>query len=564
MGAVASIDKCSKNICCPKDLKLLEENQKENSSYIKEKDNNILSNISIKYDNDNGNDNLNQQKQIFFFEHDDYNIYNNNNDEKIEEHNYENTHLENIQFYENNFKNELEMVNENNNIFESSPKSGLNSSNFSFKCFVKNPNKDKHLNINNIKNKFNKKNNNKNYINSISKIKQIQRIYRKYLKRKRISEKKTGYEEEEENDKNINIDNIDNIDNNNFQNYEFKKVKSDLVLNKIKCSKNYSAILLNRYLIDIDFIDVSEESFRSVTIKSNKLQEREVPQFSTLREYDNDQVKGYFLLKKKIFKYQGQKDAEGKKIGFGRIFWEDSSKLKGYFTNSKLNGIAYFYNYGNEISTFYGEYKENIPFGYGIYSRKGYTLEGNKWNKNILSDIGVAIWEEGEMYEGEFKNSVKEGIGLYRWADGTSYIGEFKKNKITGFGKMNFANGNSYEGEFKEGFLSGWGKFMWDDGKYYIGNYLKDKKHGFGIFVWSLEPLIASIGFWNQGKQSGVVVKLFKGICKIIFTSDSRSIIEINSRYEISKYLLPCQAKYKNFFKKKYSDYVKFINLASK
>ena len=68
---------------------------------------------------------------------------------------------------------------------------------------------------------------------------------------------------------------------------------------------------------------------------------------------------------------------------------------------------------------------------------------------------------------------------------------------------MTFSNGNSYEGEFNEGFLTGWGKFVWDDGKYYIGNYLKDKRHGFSFFVWSLEPLIALIGFLNQGKQSG-------------------------------------------------------------
>ena len=105
MGAVGSIDKCYKDVCCPKELKFLEENKKENSSYNKEKENNILSNISIKCEDEN--DNLNQQKQIFFFEHDDYNISNNNNDEKIEEHNYDNTNLENIQFYENNFKNGL-------------------------------------------------------------------------------------------------------------------------------------------------------------------------------------------------------------------------------------------------------------------------------------------------------------------------------------------------------------------------------------------------------------------------------------------------------------------------
>lgn len=574
MGAVGSIDKCYKDVCCPKEFKLLEDNQREDSSLKKDLEKKNNSNLSIDY-----KDNLNQQKQqIFLFDHDEYNYF--DNDEKIEAHIYENNNLENIQFYENNFKNEIDLINDDNNIFESSQKSGPNSSNFSFKCFDKNSKKDNYANIkakfiklneknNNIADKNNRNNINNNKKNDLnpkiskeymSKILKIQRFYRIYINKKRISEKKTGLEEDiyKENEKEDYKENYrDNAKN------KIKKLK-DLSLTKIKNSKNYSCLLLNRYLIDIDFIDVSEESFRSVTMKSNKLLEFEPPQFCTLRELDNDQIKGYFLLKKKMFKYQGQKDNEGKKFGFGRIFWEDSSKLKGYFKDSKLNGIVYFYNCGNDSSTFFGEYKNNIPHGYGIYNRKGYTLEGSCWTKNILNDVGVAIWEEGEIYEGEFKNSVKEGIGLYRWADGTSYIGEFKKNKVSGFGKISFSNGNTYEGEFNEGFLSGWGKFVWDDGKYYIGNYLKDKKHGFGIFVWSLEPLIALIGFWNQGKQNGVNVKLFKGHCKIVFASESKSIIEIHSRYEISKYLLPSQSKYKNFFKKKYHEFAKFINFASK
>ena len=167
--------------------------------------------------------------------------------------------------------------------------------------------------------------------------------------------------------------------------------------------KNYSSLLLTNYLNDIDIIEVSEESFRSVITKSNKLQDLTPPQFNTRRDYDNDQVKGYFLLKKKMFKYQGKKDNEGKKVGFGKIVWEDSSKLKGYFSESKLNGIVYFYNCGNEQSKYFGEYVDNIPDGYGLYSRKGYSLEGMNWNKNNLNGIGVATWLEGEMYEGEFK-----------------------------------------------------------------------------------------------------------------------------------------------------------------
>jgi hypothetical protein len=298
-------------------------------------------------------------------------------------------------------------------------------------------------------------------------------------------------------------------------------------------------------------------------MKSNKCQ-LDPPQFCTLRDLDIDQIKGYFLLKKKMFKYRGQKDQNGKKIGFGKIIWEDSSKLKGYFTDSKINGIVYFYNCNIEASTFFGEYKDNIPEGYGIYSRKGFTLEGMNWNKNALNDIGVAIWEEGEMYEGEFKNNVKDGIGLYRWADGTTYMGQFQKGKITGYGKMQFANGNVYEGQFNEGYITGWGKFVWDDGKYYIGNYLNNKKDGFGLFVWNLDPLNAVIGFWSQGKQNGVGVRLFKGHYKFSLFQESKSSIVINSKWELNKYLKPSQTKYKLFFKKKYNEFAKFIKFASK
>ena len=374
MGAVGLINNCYKDVCCPKDSKLLEDNQRENSSLKKDLENINNSKISIDYKD------IKPNQPIFLFEHDEYNYF--DDDEKIEAHNYEINNLENIQLYENNFKKEIDLINNDNNIFESSQKSGQNSSDFSFKCFDKNAKKDNSQNIKAKFNKLNEKNNNisdkNNIINNkkndlnptiskeyIPKILKIQRFYRIYINRKRISEKKTGFEQDfdKENEKE-NYNDKDNVKN------KIKGLKDSSLL-KIKNSKNYSCLLLNRYLIDIDFIDVSEESFRSVTMKSNKLQEIEPPQFCTLRELDNDQIKGYFLLKKKMFIYQGKKDDKGKKFGFGRILWKDSSKLKGYFKDSKLNGIVYFYNCGNDTSTFFGEYKNNVPSGYGIYTRNG-------------------------------------------------------------------------------------------------------------------------------------------------------------------------------------------------
>ena len=553
MGAVASIEKCYGRICCPKESKTLDNNQLEYSHIDNENVKKLISNRSIDNDNDfknNGN--------IFLFEKDDF-----DSDERKEGYENDNLKLEQSNFLGNSSKNNNEIINENNKK-DSSKKSGLNISNFSFKVFMKNDTINNEINndldvkqkaktnkakkniyifkeIENEDKNDNLKNKSKlspDYY--ISQIIKIQRYYRLYNSRKIISEKKTNFQD----------------DNNDELKYELNK-------DKAIHSKNYSSLLLKRYSINIEYVDVSEESFRSVSLKSNQCK-LEPLQFGTIRDLDIDQVKGYFLFKKKMFRYQGRKDLNGKKYGFGKIVWEDSSKLKGYFKDSKINGIAYFYNYNNEPSTFFGEYKDNVPQGYGIYSRKGFSMEGTNWNKNCLNNIGVAIWGEGEIYEGEFKDNLKEGLGLYRWADGTTYMGEFKKGKITGFGRMQFANGNYYEGEFLDGYISGWGKFIWDDGNYYIGNYLNNKKHGFGIFVWTLEPLNAVIGFWSHGKQNGICIRLFKGQSKFAIVQESNSNILLNTKWEINKYLKPSQAKYKNFFKKKYNEFANFITFASK
>ena len=99
-------------------------------------------------------------------------------------------------------------------------------------------------------------------------------------------------------------------------------------------------------------------------LNSNKFQDQ-IPKLSIKgRPLDNDIIKGNFLLKKMKFKYRGNKDSEGKKIGFGIILYEDSSKIVGNFYDSKINGWVNFYNCCLDKSTFAGEYINNFPNGY--------------------------------------------------------------------------------------------------------------------------------------------------------------------------------------------------------
>ena len=142
MGAVASINKCYNDVCCPKDIKPKEEdNQREGREVSSFQNiNSLVSNPSI--DNDIYD---NQNRNIFLFENDEFNSIN------VEPQNYgnENNNIDNNKIYGNkNINKDNGMINENNNDIniniKDSPKS--NSSNFSFKCFMKNDQINNELN----------------------------------------------------------------------------------------------------------------------------------------------------------------------------------------------------------------------------------------------------------------------------------------------------------------------------------------------------------------------------------------------------------------------------------
>ena len=551
MGSAASVKKYCEDLCCPEKVELLDSYIKNNSNFIQE--NEIPS-----YDKDNSISN--QKNTSIFMLNNENNISNSLiNIEKDEEKRQNNKDNKiNLNSQVNSFKEKNIVKNGNKHVIFESPKKSNPISTRTFK-----PGSIKISNS--IKNKF------KNKTNTV-KMNQALNIYDDKKKKIIASFEKTRRSKFNQNKK-LSITYINGKHESklklNFEEENNKKNQTNILI----YPKNEEAIFgtevvkcnsTNLIKTLIDNINVSEESFRSVKLNSNKFQDQ-IPKLSIKgRPLDNDIIKGNFLLKKMKFKYRGNKDSEGKKIGFGIILYEDSSKIVGNFYDSKINGWVNFYNCCLDKSTFAGEYINNFPNGYGIYSRKGLKLEGMNWYKNYINDIGVAIWDEGDIYEGEFKDNLKEGIGMYKWEDGASYMGYFKNNQINGYGCMNFANGNSYIGEFHDGYLSGWGKFIWEDNKCYIGTYKKNKKDGFGIFIWSYQPLIALIGFWEKGQQIGLFVKLLKGTAKYYFYQKSNENIEIASKGDICRYLRPSQEKYKNFLKKSYEEFEYFIKSSTK
>jgi len=122
----------------------------------------------------------------------------------------------------------------------------------------------------------------------------------------------------------------------------------------------------------------------------------------------------------------------------------------------------------------YQEIKYNNKNGRKRYI--GQVLNG------IPEGKGTMHWNNGDRYEGEWKNNKKEGRGIYYLGDGEfkgdRYEGDYKNGKAEEKGIYYYANGDRYEGEFKNGKREGKGIYYFANGDRTIVEFLNDKPIG--------------------------------------------------------------------------------------
>ena len=171
----------------------------------------------------------------------------------------------------------------------------------------------------------------------------------------------------------------------------------------------------------------------------------------------------------------------------------------------------------------------------------------------------MEIWNDDNFYQGEMYKCEKNGIGLYRWPDGTLCLGEWKENKLNGYGIMKYSDDSIYVGQFKNNLMDGYGEFLWGDAEYYCGYYNKGIKEGFGIYVWNFDKLCCYVGFWENGRQNGVGIKIIEGVEKYGVFKDGRKTNSLNGSWEIEDYLRSEQVKYKKFLTQNIKSLIKYI-----
>ena len=119
----------------------------------------------------------------------------------------------------------------------------------------------------------------------------------------------------------------------------------------------------------------------------------------------------------------------------------------------------------------------------------------------ILAQDQVKQYDEGSVYEGSFKNGLRNGLGKYTMPDGFKYEGEWKDDQIQGKGVARYPTGQIYEGFFKQGVPNGEGTMTFSDGTKYKGTWLDGKMEGDGTLTMTDGSVFK--GKFSKNNRSG-------------------------------------------------------------
>ena len=212
---------------------------------------------------------------------------------------------------------------------------------------------------------------------------------------------------------------------------------------------------------DYSQITAREKGEKLKKMKNNLKQKLpELGNFITVNEYKN-------LLNEDVSNY-----IENNKLNINNYIPPNISTFKSEPIQFKNNNV------------YYGNWNENSQMeGYGVYyiqDRKVVT-EGIWIKGNIV--FGRIFFPNGDIYEGEMKNSVPEGKGKILFSNEESYEGDFKKGEMTGRGIFKYADKTEFNGSIENGIFNGKGTMKWENGTQYTGNFVDSALCGNGTII---------------------------------------------------------------------------------
>ncbi|CRH85842.1 Uncharacterized protein conserved in bacteria [Chlamydia trachomatis] len=89
--------------------------------------------------------------------------------------------------------------------------------------------------------------------------------------------------------------------------------------------------------------------------------------------------------------------------------------------------------------------KTSLTLDNGKITYTGYTTN------HKLTGQGKVTFENGDVYQGQFKNGLFHGQGTFRAKAGWTYTGAFSNGRPNGQGKLKTEDKTIYQGKFKQG-----------------------------------------------------------------------------------------------------------------
>ncbi|PRP84956.1 hypothetical protein PROFUN_07341 [Planoprotostelium fungivorum] len=198
-------------------------------------------------------------------------------------------------------------------------------------------------------------------------------------------------------------------------------------------------------------------------------------------EFSNNQISGEGLYIWEDGSHYTGEVKRGLRHGQGTFTSADNSVCyQGCWYEGKRHGQGTLYfRWPDTVNSLYeGEWRNNLKEGHGrIVYASGNTYEGH-WMDDVKNGKGRMTWRhENEIYVGDWQDGLPCGHGSYFWLKSTDFYRDDPESIVT------LATRNWYKGGWFRGLRHGRGVFHYSDGSKYEGEWENDKKHGEGVFT---------------------------------------------------------------------------------
>ena len=144
--------------------------------------------------------------------------------------------------------------------------------------------------------------------------------------------------------------------------------------------------------------------------------------------------------------------------------------------------------------------------GYGKMTWQDGQMYEGFWRNDKRQGKGRSISAKGEVFIGDFESDQMNGFGVQYDVEGGVYVGGFSAGKRNGVGRIQAGSkssiaGGVYMGEFSAGNIQGSGFLLLSDNSVYAGNWKNGYKHGRGFFLHASSAIYS--GEYQDGQFSG-------------------------------------------------------------